>query len=273
MIDEEHSAEPTDQVTRQPDQSSPDTAMASVAGTDGARRRVVVLVGVAALVAGGVWGVTSVSGRSEDPAPLVGAVLAPPDSDAADDEPVTTEPALSAPTAERAEPSTPVTVPEIVSTRLIDITALGEFAGRWDLAPRNATLEFGQAGPASYMVEVTERSFCVVISGGAGGGCVRVEDPAIEFKGPESIFYGISVNKVEGWWSTDFVIPSGVELSLSADGETPCELQPFPLEQVGDAVLWACSQYGELPERLELTATRGTDSVVAPLASPRHQSE
>lgn len=167
-----------------------------------------------------------------------------------------------------ADPTTPGTTTAFAADPTpLSFDDLSEWFGRWDLAPQDATSSVvGSTGTIEYTVEVSESRFCVTISA-AGTACDTSEDDA-PIWGPQRPLAGFNDNSGgSGRWTRWFVVPGDIELSLWADQVPACDLQPFSLEQFGDAVLWACEAPGPAPRDMKLRATRGAETAIATLGN------
>ncbi len=151
---------------------------------------------------------------------------------------------------------------QVAGAEPLGLIEFQDWVGGYTLDFGDGNLVLGTAGAITYAVESTSSLGCLV-------GSIADEDVTLTCAGRDGLLTPVGTSPLVGsgaiqpdLWSAIEVLPSDIDqVELLYNGQPACRMERFPLEQFGNANLWACNSNGAKPSPLELSVTRGSETV------------
>jgi hypothetical protein len=207
----------------------------------------------AAIAIAGV-GAIALATTSDDPEtpPAVADSIAP------------TPPGETDPTPSTLSEQPATTSPEepVAEARPLGLIEFQDWVGKYNLDYQNGTVLLGTTGTVTYTLETASSLSCLVASiddEDISGTCAA-SDGSLAPLGSSPL--AGSARTQPGLWYAIEVLPSDIDqVELLHNGAPACRMERFSLQHLGNADLWACESDGTKPAPLELSVTRGTETV------------
>ena len=201
----------------------------------------------------------------------VGAIAVTRMSDDPTIPPAAADSILPAPTELAVQTPSTLTDPPVVTNsdeqpvagaESLGLIEFQDWVGRYTLDFEDGKVVLGTTGAVAYTLESTPTLGCLVES-------IAHEEIARTCAGHDGIMTPLGTSPLVGsnrtrpdlWYAVE-VVPNDIDhVELLHNGEPACQMERFPLEEVGNANMWACESTGPKPSPVELSVTRGNETV------------
>lgn len=151
------------------------------------------------------------------------------------------------------------------SVDLVGVYEFDEWIGPVAFDFRDESVVVGSTGTATYSIEMTATTVCLVTSLPGEAEIKSCDHNAVDPALRPSTMSALGGTVLRpGRWYTSRVLPSDIDhVEALDDGTAACAMRRFSLDQLGDADLWACEAQGAAPYPVVLAATRDDETLAS----------